>query len=74
MLGPQLFLFMTNDQCNSLRYGNSILFVDDTTKYIIGRNLSFLKQEMQADLVNLSKWLHTNNVVLNIKKTKYTGD
>ena len=30
-----------------------------------------LKAKMQADLVNLSKWLHTNNLVLNLKKTKY---
>ena len=61
---------MINDQCNSLRYGNSILFADDATIYIIGRNLWFLKQTMQADLVNLSKWMHTNNLVLNVKKTK----
>ena len=30
-----------------------------------------LKAKMQADLVNLSKWLHTNNLLLNEKKTKY---
>ena len=71
VLGPQLFPFIINDVCNSFRYGNSILFVDDTTIYIIGRNLWFLKQNMQAKHVNLSKWLHTNNLVLNIKKTKY---
>ena len=55
----------------SLRYNNSILFADDTTIYTIGRNQWFLKQKMQADLVNLSKWLHTNNLLLNLKKTKY---
>ena len=43
VLGPQLFLLMINDLCNSLRYGNSILFVDDKTIYIIGRKLWFLK-------------------------------
>ena len=26
---------------------------------------------MQADLINLSKWLHTNYLALNLKKTKY---
>ena len=50
VLGPQLFLFMIIDLCNSLRYGNSILFADETTIYIIGRNLKFLKLKMQADL------------------------
>ena len=44
--------------------------MDDTTIYIIGRNLWFLKQKMHADLLNLSKWLLTNNLVLNVKKTK----
>ena len=62
---------MIIDICNSLRHDNSILFADDTTIYIIGRNLPFLKPKMQADLVNLSKWLHTSNLVLNVKKTKY---
>ena len=62
---------MINDLCNSLRYVNNILFVDDTTIYIIGRNLWFLKLKMQADLVHLSKKLHTNNLILNVKKTKY---
>ena len=62
---------MIKDLCNSLRYGNSILFVDDTTIYIIGRNLWFLKLKLQAYLVNLSKWFNTNHLVLNVKKTKY---
>ena len=74
VLGLQLFLFMINDLCNSLRYGNSILFVDDTTVYIIGRNLQFIMLKMQADLVNLSKWLHTNNLILSVKKTKCMVD
>ena len=55
VLGPKLFLFMINDLCNSLKYGNSILFADDTTIYIIGRNLQLLKLKIQANLVNLSK-------------------
>ena len=50
---------------------NSIGYADDTTIYIIGMSQRFLKLKMQADLVNLSKWLHTNNLVLNIKKAKY---
>ena len=45
VLGPQIFLFMINDLCNSLRYGNSILVADDTTIYKIGRNLQLLKQK-----------------------------
>ena len=40
------------DLCNGLRYGNSILFLDDTTLYLIGRNVWLLKQNMQAKLVN----------------------
>ena len=36
MLGQLLFLLIINDLCNSLSYGNSISFMDDTI-YIIGR-------------------------------------
>ena len=53
-----------------LRYSNCILFADDTTIYVIGQNLRFLKVKLQADLDNLSLWLIANKPVLNVKKTK----
>ena len=53
-----------------LRFSNCILFADDTTIYIIGRNLRFLICKLQADLDNLSLWLIQNKLVLNVQKTK----
>ena len=53
-----------------LRFSNCILFADDTTIYVIGRNIRFLKMNLQSDLNNLSLWLTANKLVLNVKKTK----
>ena len=38
--------------------------------YVTGRNLRYLKAELQHDLSNVSKWLLNNKQVLNVTKTK----
>ena len=69
-LGPELFLYQINDLRKSLRYSDCILFADDTTIYIIGKNLRFLKTKLQADVDMLSEWLLSNRLALNVSKTK----
>ena len=46
------------------------MFADDTTIYVSGRNLKFIRMKLQADIENLSKWISDNGLVLNVKKTK----
>ena len=66
---PQLFLYIIN-MFDYLRFNNCILFADDTTIYVIGRNLKFLKAKLQSDLNNLAFWLLKYKLALHVNKTK----
>lgn len=62
---------MLNDLQNCLKLSSAILFADDTTLYIQGRNENFLITKMQRELNLLNEWLFENGLSLNISKTKY---
>ena len=70
LLGVLLFQLLINDLPNSLGFVSSILYADDTTLYLTGRSLHFLRVKMQHDLGNLSLWLTANGLKLNVGKTK----
>ena len=71
LLGVILFQLLINDLPTVLKFSTSILYADDTTLFIIGRSLCFLKIKMQSDLNHLDGWLVANNLKLNVSKTKY---
>ena len=70
ILSPELFLYMINDVKKSLKYSQSILFADDTTIYLIGTKIKFMRKKLQYDIDNLFDWLNCNELFLNVKKTK----
>ena len=70
LLGVVLFSILINDLPKCLRFSTSILYADDTTIFIVGRNLKFMKIKMQHDLRMLSSWLSVNSLKLNVTKTK----
>ena len=55
---------------NALRFSSSILYADDTTIYVIGKNLHAMKAKIESDLSNISMWLNANKLLLNVSKTK----
>jgi len=71
VLGPILFIIYTNDFANCLNNCSSILFADDTTVYITGKDIKELHLKMKNDLCSLSQWFRVNKLSLNISKTKY---
>ena len=70
LLGVLLFQVHINDLKSSLKFSDAILYADDTTVFLIGRNLRALKAKVQSDLNALSRWLSTNMLKLNVMKTK----
>lgn len=70
ILGPLLTLIMLNDIKKSLKLSDCILFADDTTILVQGRNLKFLYTKMQRELDTLSIWFSDNGLSLNTDKTK----
>ena len=43
---------------------NAILYADDTTIYLTGRNLRFIKMKYQYDIDQLSMWVKANQFSL----------
>ena len=70
LLSVLLFQIHINDLPKCTRFCSSILYADDTTLYLVGQSLKFLKVKMQHDLEQLSEWLRSNCLKLNVKKTK----
>lgn len=70
ILGPLLMSIMNNDLQNCLKLSHCILFADDTTVFILGRNVRFLKIKMQREIELLSTWMSDNMLSVNVNKTK----
>ena len=71
ILGPLLFLIYVNDlpQCSqSLNY---ILFADDTSVFISGKDLSSLVINMNMQLTSIATWMEANKLILNVEKTNF---
>ena len=70
LLGVLFFQLQINAMSKCLKFCNSILYADDTTIYVIGRNIQFMKSKLQSDMTAVSEWLSMNQLKLNVKKTK----
>ena len=70
LLGILLFQLLINDLFKCLKYSSCILYADNTTIFLIGRSLKFLRVKMQYDLNSLSTWLCNNKLKLNVSKMK----
>lgn len=71
VLGPLLYLIFTNDLYKCLKKTSSILFADDTTLFVMDKNIKFLFDYMKADLSILIDWFQANKLSLNLDKTNF---
>ena len=70
VLGPLLFLIYINDLHKCIKFSKTYHFVDDTSTMQSHSSLQILSKRINKDLSNLSNWLKTNTLSLNIKKTE----
>ena len=64
ILGPLMFILYVND----LHRSCCIIFADDTNVFIKHSKYEILIDRLNKDLYNISKWLKSNKLCLNIKK------
>ena len=70
ILSVLLFNLVINDMPNCVKFSTCVLYADDTTLFVVGRSLRFLRAKLQSDLDHLSDWLSINRLKLNVGKTK----
>ena len=71
ILGPLLFIIYMNDICNVSTLLYTVLFADDTSVLMKGKNINSLIQQLNTELNLLSDWLRANKLSLNADKTFY---
>ena len=71
VLGPLLYLILSNDLVKCLKFCNCVVFADDTTLFASGGNLKFLFKKVNDDLQRLSEWFYNNSLTINVDKSMY---
>ena len=71
ILGPRLFILYINDFSKASDLLFSILFADDTSVFIERTAYSSIIKDMNTELEKVDKWLKSNKLSVNIKKTHY---
>ena len=71
ILGPLLFLIYVHDFYLASKLKN-VIFIDDINLFISDENIGELFQQMTNELKSVSTWFKTNQLSININKTKWT--
>ena len=71
VLGPLLFLIFINDLPNISNLFKSILFADDATLTLFGRNANRLIEMANSELHKFYFWCLANRLSVNVLKTVY---
>ena len=68
ILGPLLFILFINDFSRSPTLLFSILVADDTSVFLEGIEYGKLIKPLNNELENVTKWLNSNRLTVNMKK------
>ena len=71
VLGPLLYIVLSNDMPKCLKFSRAVMFADDTTIYATGSNIRFLYKKLNEDLSRVTQWFRVNSLSLNVDKTSY---
>ena len=63
-------IFCVNDLPLHIRNCKTVLYADDSTIHMAGRDIIEIQPKIQQDLYEIEKWCENNNVFVNTNKTK----
>ena len=70
-MGPLLFIIHINDIPNVSQIAKFILYADDANIIITGNNITEVDAQLRDLCKIILKWVDSNGLRLNLKKTKY---
>ncbi len=71
ILGPLLFIIYINDLPQISNLAKFIMYADDANIFITGKTLDEIYSKFDIISTILLKWVDSNGLVLNLKKTNY---
>ena len=71
VLGPLLFLIYINGLQKCELSSSALMYADDTSLTLSAYDPATLEEKLNKDLDEVQKWLKSNKLTLNVKKTKY---
>jgi len=71
VIGPLLFIIFINNIVKSTKHSKIILYADDTAIFFAHKDISTIKSTLQSEFNSLCDWFRNNDLILNIKKTKF---
>ena len=71
ILGPLLFLIFVNDLFKASISLIEVMFADDTNFILSHKNIDTILVSINVELNNVSTWLKSNKLSLNVDKTKW---
>ena len=71
ILGPLLFIIYINDIPEINKLAKFILYADDANIIVTGTNISEVEEKLCQLSDHLVRWVNSNGLVLNLKKTHY---
>ena len=71
ILGPLLFVIYINDLPNICHLAKFILYADDANIIVSGQSMHEIEQQLAELIPALTKWVGSNGLKLNLKKTSY---
>ena len=71
ILGPLFFLLCINDLPNVSEKLFAILFADDTSVFLEGKDLAEITNTLNAGLAKLTVWLSANKLTINTSKSHF---
>lgn len=70
ILGPILYLIYVNEMFGCVTKCRMYMYADDTVLVASHVNLENARETMQSEFLNVLRWTHDNNLIINSTKTK----
>ena len=69
VVGPLHFLIYINDFENCSKLCDFHVFADDSNLFLSNKNIRVLEDNANSALIEVSEWLNTNKLSLNVEKS-----